>query len=154
MSGAGKRRRRGGGGHGQNGSNSPQNNHAQYDGASGGNAGQRPAMNSPPGSPKSPLRGMGPPPGTPGFGSIQGQMMGGDDVPLRDPARDPERSPKFTDICRNIDLPSDAYSLNSGVSMISFVVLELQPRSSQRLSSTYDSLVGDECLFLPSHNAP
>ncbi|EEH20044.1 hypothetical protein PABG_02303 [Paracoccidioides brasiliensis Pb03] len=85
-------------------SRSRQNSHAQYDGGPG-SSGHR-GMNSPPGSPRVASRS---PPGTLTFGSIQGQMQGGD-IPLRDPARDPRRIPKISDMCRNVDLPADALS--------------------------------------------
>ncbi|OJD13843.1 hypothetical protein AJ78_05739 [Emergomyces pasteurianus Ep9510] len=117
MSGAGKRRRRRGGRGGPNegnGDDAPQNP-AQLDGTSGpGSSGQRAGVNSPLGSPRGgspPPRGRSPPPSSSTFGSI-GQMVQGGDLPLRDPARDPERPRKMTDMCRNIDLPGDAYQLN------------------------------------------
>ncbi|PGG99477.1 hypothetical protein GX51_06297 [Blastomyces parvus] len=129
MSGAGKRRRQrarqNSASKADNGNSSHQS-HAQFDGTSGpGSTGHRPGMssplasprarmNSPPGSPRagSPAaRGRSPGPGTPTFGSIAQRMETGN-LPLRDPARDPERIPKLTDMCRNIDLPADAYQLN------------------------------------------
>ncbi|KAG5287396.1 eukaryotic translation initiation factor 2c [Histoplasma capsulatum G186AR] len=118
MSGAGKRRRRGGGrtrpNNEGNGNENPQSN-AQFDGTSGpGGAGQRAGVNSPPRSPRAgspPSRGRSPAPATPTIGSI-GQVMQGSNLPLRDPARDPERASRITDMCRNIDLPADAYLLN------------------------------------------
>ncbi|QSS64894.1 eukaryotic translation initiation factor 2c [Histoplasma capsulatum] len=123
MSGAGKRRRRGGGrtrpNNEGNGNENPQSN-AQFDGTSGpGGAGQRPGVNSPPRSPRAgspPSRGRSPAPATPTIGSI-GQVMQGSNLPLRDPARDPERASRITDMCRNIDLPADAYLLNPEVSI-------------------------------------
>ncbi|EEH39864.2 hypothetical protein PAAG_02053 [Paracoccidioides lutzii Pb01] len=113
MSGAGKRRGFSGGIASppqiqRDRSRSRQNSHAQYDGTSGPGSSGHSGMNSPPGSPCVASRS---PPGTLTFGSIQGQMQGRD-VPLRDPARDPRRIPKITDMCRNADLPADAYALN------------------------------------------
>ncbi|KKZ62494.1 hypothetical protein EMCG_03107 [[Emmonsia] crescens] len=129
MSGAGKRRRRGGGRISPNtegNGNKSHQNPAQLDGTSApGSTGQHAGMKSPPGSPRAgppPPRGRSPPPATPTFGSI-GQILQDGSLPLRDPARDPERVPKVTDMCRNVDLPADAYQQNPEVNMFLCLVV-------------------------------
>lgn len=133
MSGAGKRRRGRGRGNQGHPAETPKDKGTveQYDGPSDDPRGRVPApgsvrspamspgRNSPSAGPRSPRMasptpqaGMGPASGA--QGSIEGVMA----QPM-DPARDVARVSRYTDMCKNLDLPAEAYSLDKIVSTIS-----------------------------------
>ncbi|KAK2773705.1 hypothetical protein FQN52_004512 [Onygenales sp. PD_12] len=144
MSGAGKRRRKAEKQRAQEQETSSPTP-AQYDGPSSAPRGQ----GSPIGSPtRSRATSPGRAPMSPTMGSIQGQMQG--NIPSHDPALDPANIPKLTDMCRNIDLPSDAYRLNGEAAFILFTMSASQPSNSGSGSKT-ESTIDDRALFRHMH---